>query len=224
MVFTDAAPSDLSRPLDVVLLTGNEDDPDGFALQRVRRVAPRERRGRTRLLTPYAVERAAASVPSSFAEPAVTLRTYHGLVGPGRWRDLVEPDRPDESLAFQAILEVAFADELEWSVRSGVPEAPAITLPTDARGARAMFRPRDVPDGATRRPAPRHWVAEHRRRRLDDPEAEVEVREHRRGATTFEWSGLRGAILPSPSDLRRAEARRRRGDAERGVTQRRRRR
>lgn len=81
-------------------------------------------------------------------------------------------------------------------------------MPTDAIGAREFLRNRDAPEHG-RRPSLLHWVRDHcRKRRKDDPDASVEVRQHLRGQRTCEYNGLQVRVSESVSDAIRNERRR----------------
>jgi hypothetical protein len=88
----------------------------------------------------------------------------------------------------------------EWRVELGYEGYPTLGFVTDAIGAQEVFRLRDLPNGASRRAALRHWVLQHWRHRHDDPEAHVKVRQHLRGTEHFHWNGLTCAIHVSQYD------------------------
>jgi hypothetical protein len=93
-----------------------------------------------------------------------------------------------------------------WSVLIREDESPEARFLTDLEGAREAFRLRDVPAGKRRRAALRHWVADHWRQSRPPREAdEVFIREHLRGATAFDWNGLRCRFEPSDVDAERLE-------------------
>jgi hypothetical protein len=99
---------------------------------------------------------------------------------------------------------LAFVRRYDWTVSLGHGDGPCVRFDTDPIGAREVFRLRDIPEGASRRAALRHWVAEHWRKRRSDPAEEAKVRAHLRGATEFTWNGLRCKIKPSEYDAERA--------------------
>jgi len=49
----------------------------------------------------------------------------------------------------------------------------------------------------------RPWVQEHYRQNRTNPEVEIKVREHMRGATDFSWQDLNCRIRPSQFDVER---------------------
>ena len=84
----------------------------------------------------------------------------------------------------------------EWSVWLGHGDGPRVRFLSDPAGARAAFALRDVPPGRQRRAALRNWVEGHWRKKRRDPDDKAWVTKHLRGATDFEWSGLRCRIQP----------------------------
>lgn len=61
-----------------------------------------------------------------------------------------------------------------------------LLIPTNSRGARALLKLRDVPDGKQRREALQHWVVDHWRE-VPETEEETYVRAHLQGRTRFRW-------------------------------------
>jgi len=88
--------------------------------------------------------------------------------------------------------------EMFWSVTLRKEEEPGFLFPTDAIGARALFKTRDIPDGKKRRTALLHWVESHYRQiNRVDPIIETRVRKHFRGQRSFRWNDLICDIRPS---------------------------
>jgi hypothetical protein len=143
---------------------------------------------------------------------AVHYPDYLGWIG-GSWRvtgrsgrALRVPDRPDEltnQIVNDALL-TRLESEYNWHAifRDVEPGAAPFAIPTTARGALSLFRLRDKPDDVKRRPALRHWVSAHARKRQTGDS--VDVREHLRGCTEFTWAGMSVTLRPSAYDLARA--------------------
>jgi len=114
-----------------------------------------------------------------------------------QWRALSEAAADMVGVAM--CIHVARADV--WRVvvtpEAGVP----VSFSTDARGVAESFKLREAPSPMKRRTALLHWVAEHWRKRRDDPSALTHVREHLRGATEFVWNDWKCKIRPSRVDL-----------------------
>lgn len=131
------------------------------------------------------------------------------LVKTGRqWRVAVNTDRPndrygeDVTIHVQAICGIVFSQYFEWTVILGYPGYPHVTFNCTPRGAREVFKLRDVPEGKQRRSAIHHWVGEHRRRKTESDEY-INILDYLRGQTEFKWNGLNCTIKPSPSDLKK---------------------
>lgn len=146
---------------------------------------------------------------------AVTTEDIFALAPDGRLRSIRNGYGDHVSVTPMRELEVRLAAgwalrlEYTWQVDIGILGSEfMISVPTSPEGARNLLSLRDVPAGAPRRAALRHWVRNHRRvvRRGEVDERTVAVRHHLRGATPFEWEDLRGVVRPSPYDLRRAAA------------------
>ena len=116
-----------------------------------------------------------------------------------------------EKFGIQVTLGLQFTQRYYWRVLLGYQGHPRIGFMTDAAGAHATFRLRDIPEGRQRRAALKHWVTEHWRQDRTDPALERQVRAHLRGASEFTWNGFRCALRPSSYDeVREAAARERR--------------
>lgn len=98
---------------------------------------------------------------------------------------------------------LALEQRYDWSVLLGYAGTPRVRLLTDPVGLREVFKLRDIPPGATRRAALKHWVRSHWRKKRKDEDATTWVKRHLRGAESFTWEGLRCGIEPAPYDLER---------------------
>ncbi len=205
----DAKAKDLPSPLDVVMAIKNEDDAEGMAAIRVKRVLPRDVRGRVTTIRPHMVT-ASSLVVDADGTGIVT----DAVMGSGdglQWRAIsagVESNAAiDEQLATHIRLAhgLAWTRQMFWYVDLGWDGCPSIMIPTDPAGARSVFRLRDIPSGKSRRTALRTWITEHWRRIDCGSYDETLVRAHLRGETTFNWNGLRCTITPSLDDIRRVQ-------------------
>lgn len=101
---------------------------------------------------------------------------------------------------------VALRQRYEWAVSFSLPKSPSVRFATDPTGIKEMFRLRDIPEGKDRRDALLTWVSDHWRQSRNDPEVEIYVRKHLRGALKFEWAGLESEIVPSQFDIEKRDA------------------
>lgn len=123
----------------------------------------------------------------------------------GRKRHECRPDMP--GLVATHILhgiDRQLVQRYQWEVSLGLEGGASFAFQTDPVGAREVFRLRDLPNGANRRAALLHWVAEHWRKRRKDPTEEAKVRAHLRGATAFVWNGLTCRVRPAEFDVEQA--------------------
>jgi len=102
-------------------------------------------------------------------------------------------------------LSQTLCERYDWTIdiRSS-PKRTGVRLETDAFGAEKILKERDRPEDRNRRPALRHWVAEHWRQTRRDPKMDKKIRDHLRGAESFRWLGYECRINPSPFDIERA--------------------
>lgn len=187
-----------------------------YQVQRVRKVPLSEVRGLFPLRTGVIIEYSFATISGDgiyvpcryYAEK--TAQKWE-VVGQPCETDLTHRTVDDADLsAIEMSMSLALTDDYEWCVEIGYPGYPTLGLRTDPEGARAAFRLRDIPNGASRRAALRNWVTGHYRRAVvgaDDYDTEaIKVIEHLRGAQDFHWNGMTCRITPSAYDLRRAQA------------------
>jgi len=213
VIFLDATTDALDGRINISTIGIDGDGGDWkqgyFAATRLRGLPAQEVRGKTR--KPMREYLEASRVWFNGEKTAMVQRNLFGTNGRGIW-EMVEQgfaiDREYDaqwSLLIQALIGVQFGQRYHWSVELGYAGLPQIRIPTDPVGAREVFRLRDLPEGASRRTALRHWVRSHWRRRSEggDP---VLVRDFLRGQTAFTWNGLRCSLRPSRFDLERDEA------------------
>jgi hypothetical protein len=193
----------------------------GFSINRVRRRYPAELRGQLRVAARHIIEYSVLTLP--FEGDPETFRFLWGWID-GGWVGVDLPYYRDKgnrliwsttttnrgTIADDGWLHrirlaygIAKFFDRQWSVYFGFDGNLGLSFPTSPEHAQEVFRLRDVPPGAKRRAALKHWVREHNRRRsADDPVATIPVMRHLRGAETFHWNGLTCRIKPSPVDLR----------------------
>lgn len=119
--------------------------------------------------------------------------------------------RSDESclMLSTAVALLSLEERYDWSVCIGRGDSPTIAVPVERESAKAVFRLRDMPEGASRRKALLHFVEQHWRRgrrttRADYREADTaSVRAYIRGESVFAWNGLRCEIVPPAYDVER---------------------
>ncbi len=181
-----------------------------FHLGHFRSVSPKEVRGKVASAAPYYVEQCAGYVydDGEYWGAAAYLgwqgRCWRILP---RFRDDHHATRVPEVISDRVRIaqSVAFTKRWWWLATLRLDDGPALSLPTDPVGVQELFRLRDLPAGGTRRAALLHWVAEHWRKRRNDPHTEGRVRAHLRGATDFTWNGLSVKIAPSKADADKNE-------------------
>jgi hypothetical protein len=133
---------------------------------------------------------------------AVSAKVPAALMG-GIWQNAAPGtiNAREVSEVIPAALGFALALRYEWTVWIGLGDGPRIRFLSDPLGAREVFRLRDLPPGRERRAALRHWVSAHTRAKRDDQDARAWVRRHMRGATDFDWNGMRCRIQPADFDV-----------------------
>jgi hypothetical protein len=77
---------------------------------------------------------------------------------------------------------------------------PSLTLLTDPLGVKEFWKLRDIPAGKKRRVALLHWVEQHWRQTRNDPDVELFVRKHLRGASEMTLGQFKAEITPSRND------------------------
>lgn len=211
-IFTDAMPDDLDGRVNVAMISGRKRDggwEEGvFNLTRLRGLSHADVRGRINRGYKHYVEVSRVWVDGE--RQAKGTRYLFGANSPNAWRLTQHDYRMDLaqdrhwSNEIQCLLGLQFAHRYFWSVELGYVGLPRIFLPTDPIGAREVFRLRDIPEGANRRAALRHWVTEHWRQRREGGEP-ILIRDYLRGQTEFTWNGLHCSLRPGRFDLERAE-------------------
>lgn len=181
---------------------------EGMSLYRVRSVSMKALRG---LKLPVAKHFAEMSIGVVYRRPNKgalfeSTKVFYAYVG-RKWV-LVSPARegfpngPLEHASDRITMAIglyAYRKE-RWRVVLGLDGCPSIGFVTDPIGVKEVFRLRDVPEGARRRAALRHWVTSHWRQTRIDSRTAREVRAHLRGTTQFAWNGFTCRIIPSDTN------------------------
>lgn len=198
---------DLVWPLDVGFVRAKVDET--LSLTRAVTVAAKAARGYADRFGPFMVRMDHGQTIHGTLATAAGLYVWSG----GRWTDaqkrvltrrgipergeLYEDDRLMPSLATS----IALRQRYEWAFSLGLENAPSIRFATDPTGIKEVFKIRDLPEGRDRRDALLTWVSDHWRQSRYDPDVELYVRKHLRGATSFTWRGMTGEIIPSQFDV-----------------------
>ncbi len=191
----------------------------GVILSRIQGVNWHDVRGRLRMVLPHTVRYSIVPVVRNRSTGTTTVWQDEIILGyrKGHWVrigtdckkgsiGIIDKEIDDK---MQVAMGISVLLDQIWRVYFA--QGPVgVTFPTDAVGAAAAFRLRDIPEGKKRRDALKHWVREHFRRKRTDHNELVKVCEHLRGADRFTWNGLRCRILPSRIDLERVAAARKR--------------
>lgn len=207
MILGDVTPDDLAQPVQYAALSTLTDAP-GYCAIAARRATWHELRG---LRVPFVSRHhCVVSLAEIYAkgtyEAASRMCSWHARER--RWLtwDATTPPHADGIFDRRMWLLTGgqFTARYEWHVLLGFPDAPRIAIPCSAEEARVLFASRDLPDGAERRAALRHWVEAHYRSRHDGEP--IYVRAHLRGATEFTFDDLVCTLVPSAYDQQRARA------------------
>lgn len=208
-----ATPSLVTGPVNFAWVTDRSKGPSRgsfkYGLCRIRQVSAKDARGR---LVRHCESNYLATI--ALIDDGGCIRnaaSHYGGFAAGRWYPERTPGHEfnkvivDEYL-HQIRIGIALqaSCENDWRVLIGWENSPRVMFTTDPLGVREVFRLRDIPNGASRRSALRHWVTDHWRRTGEEKRSEV--RAHLRGSVEFSWGGLRCKIVPSAADrMRNAE-------------------
>lgn len=208
-------PPDLVWPLNVGMISEEGGtDPPGLVMSRMQTITPKQARGYAQRFGPFMLRSDHAQMDRGQLMRVAGLFVFIG----GHWVDAENrvmwegtadkplPHRgyvPTEQDRLQPQMHIAMAlkQRYEWAVSLGLDESPSIRFATDPTGIKDVFRIRDLPDGKDRREALLNWVTQHWRQDRRDPDVEVYVRQHLRGATKFNWRGMNCVLLPSQYDI-----------------------
>jgi hypothetical protein len=204
---------DLVWPLNVGFVTDSQDE---LVLSRFYTVTPKQTRGYAHRFGPFMVRNDHGQVVDR-GELATCAGLFVWLGG--RWVDAQDrviynetsiPGRhgslpKDECERPAMATSLALRQRYQWAVSLGLENSPSVRFATDPTGIKDAFRIRDLPEGRDRRDALLTWVSDHWRRDRSDPDVELYVRKHLRGATSFSWRGMNCELLPSQFDLEQRE-------------------
>lgn len=197
--------SDLSRPVRISTIADMTDTPDpSFWTMSLHRATLAELRGgKPPFLSsqPHLRFAIASLYPYGFGSSVWT----RGFLG---WHDReqqwlrwgqnirVQPDKVLHDRV-QMLISLQFSRRYDWIAYVRAHRlAPRLAISCDAASARRFFAARDLPKGAGRRAALRHWVTEHYR----GTQPKVGVVSHFRGASEFDWRELQCELVPSEYD------------------------
>jgi hypothetical protein len=125
-----------------------------------------------------------------------------GIAREGRWaiRDDARQDLAVDD-AVRMHHSIAFRHRYLWHVAVGIEGRYAVSFETDPTGSMEIFKDRDLPEGKSRRAALRNWVGQHWRKRRTNPEADIFVKKHLRGAVRFNWRGFDCHVTPPQYEI-----------------------
>jgi hypothetical protein len=189
---------------------------DRLMLTRVQTVTTKEVRGAVTRFSPFMVRE---DIAMRIGDELTTVSAISAWVG-GEWtnadahRRYWNDDIPEVSqeslhdrMQPRLATAVALRQRYEWAVAFALNEdAPSIRFATDPTGIKELYRLRDVPKGRDRRESLIGWVEDHWRQNRHDPDVEVYVRKHLRGAVRLDWRSLVGEVLSSQFDLEKRDA------------------
>ncbi len=202
---------ELVWPLDVSFVSEHCAMTDGMAMTRAYTVSMKQVRGYASRVSPFIIRLDHAQMDRGQLLRAALLRVWLG----GEWRNAVSrtvwdkseiPHRLDgldtgDEILPRLATAIALRQRYEWAVSLGLQNSPSVRFATDPTGIKDIFRIRDLPDGKDRRDALMTWVTDHWRQDRNDPDLELYVRKHLRGATQFTWRGMNCELLPAKFDL-----------------------
>jgi hypothetical protein len=215
----DCSP-DLVWPLDVGTIVDNCGTAEGgLAIGRCYTVTTKQVRGYAHRFSPFMVRTDWAQMERGQLMRVAGLQAWLGgqwvdaqnrVLWEGRTAEKAIPTRGggiDVNDAQQVSLHTAIAlrQRYEWAVSLGLEESPSIRFATDPTGIKEVFKIRDLPEGRDRREALMNWVSDHWRQDRADPDLEIYVRRHLRGATKFTWRSMNCELLPSTFDMEKRD-------------------
>jgi len=207
-------PPDLIWPINVGSISKRNDND--ITLSSVRTVNMKEVRGYASRYSQYMVRMDHAQVFDNKILNASSLWSWIG----GAWvqsevktvhlkSGLIErfnTTNSNEGLLINLSSSIALNQRYEWSASFSLIESPSIRFATDPTGIKDMFRLRDLPEGKDRRESLITWINDHWRQRRHDPDMEIYVRKHLRGATQFNWKDMNIELNPSQFDIDKRDA------------------
>jgi hypothetical protein len=183
-----------------------------FIMKRVCTITRQQARGYVQLFSSFMVRMDHATIDNDELASVATLYSWLR----GQWTLAISVSRNNQDIIPMGIsrigkgtgaglvslaIAVALRQRYEWAVSLGLENSPSIRFATDPTGIKDIFRIRDLPEGKDRRAALMTWISDHWRQDRRDPEIELYVRNHLRGATAFSWRGMDCTLLPSQFDV-----------------------
>lgn len=215
------------------LLAGKSHDDDGFgedSLQcwMLRSISHEEARGKARIYGQHMLSSDTLVIHKIAGVWRYTSATFFYSLNSRRWVDATWYTRRSNGWAHgkelppkhviphpggvahlsrqvDLAMSMAEAAKANWFVeigRNGGMSFQFATLPGKISG---IFKARDIKNGEARRAALKNWVSDHWRTDANNPEFEVYVRKHLRGAETFTWGDYYCTVHPAVLDLEEAE-------------------
>lgn len=187
---------------------GIETNPDASWVLRLfmhKTVSAKDARGYAKRFSPYMLRADMAELKDG----AFGRFTIYWAWINGQWR-VADPKLDGELMDIEGAMmrsstALALRQRYEWAVSLGLPGSPSVRFATDPTGMKDVFRIRDLPEGRDRREALMGWVCDHWRQDRFDPDVEVYVRKHLRGATKFGWEEFECELLPAQFDIERRD-------------------
>jgi|GEM_PF-2791303 len=205
---------DVVWPLNVGFIT-DENPEFSMVINNIRTVTPKQARGYCSRIAPKMVRRDVAQHIDGGMVSASFLQVWVG----GKWVDANsgrkwENDIPQSGRAMTENemggvnlgIGLALRQRYEWAISLSSEGSPSIRFATDPNGIKDILRIRDLPANKDRRDALLTWVTDHWRADRYDPDVEGYVRKHLRGATSFDWWGMKGKIIPAQFDVEQRDA------------------
>lgn len=195
---------DVLWPFQVCSFQPKDDGPWRFQLADVRSIKLSEARGKVARVFPKMLRAQIAS----FSEDGrcIAYENFFGW-GNGKWIDCLHEysntykgTNLTGTMFIPMMQSIALNQRYDWSAVFSLDGSHPVRLQTDTRGVLALFSDREKPESGDRRPAIRHWVKEHFRRRRSSLDEYTTVRAHLRGNMKFNWRGFAVQICPSDYD------------------------
>ena len=180
--------------------SGGNDGP--LQIVQAHTIQAKQARGYAKMFSPFMVRMDFGQMVEGKMWRAAAVMAW--LAGRWSFADGVAGDEQDR-LQPNLATAIALRQRYEWAVSLGLEGSPSVRFATDPTGIKDVFRIRDLPEGRDRRAALMTWVTDHWRQNRNDPEMELYVRKHLRGAVAFGWRGMECEILPSQFDVERRD-------------------
>lgn len=199
--------------------TGVHRDDGGWRISEMKTIHPSEVRGVARIVSPRMLKRRVTVIKGDGSairdEEILVYLNGSWTRGESRSQKLqyrglgVQTSQSwqansDEKRRVNALGQTAIGHALrqyyEWSVTIQDNCGLSVRLATDVEGIKALLKERDKGENG-RRSALRAWITDHWRQMRSDPDQEVYVRRHLRGAQGFSWRGYKCQWRPAEFDV-----------------------